>query len=30
MVQEGMRVKEVTTEIRYCLRNLELGNLEQK
>jgi hypothetical protein len=22
MVQEGMRVKEVTTEIRYCLRNL--------
>src|SRR5271154_1379019 len=24
MVQEGMRVKEVTTEIKYCLRNLEL------
>jgi hypothetical protein len=24
MVQEGMRVREVTTEIRYCLRNLEL------
>jgi predicted molibdopterin-dependent oxidoreductase YjgC len=23
MVQEGMRVREVTTEIRYCLRNLE-------
>ncbi|HTA24402.1 MAG TPA: 2Fe-2S iron-sulfur cluster-binding protein [Terriglobales bacterium] len=23
MVQEGMRVKEVTTEIRYCLRNVE-------
>ncbi|MGB7586671.1 MAG: 2Fe-2S iron-sulfur cluster-binding protein [Terriglobales bacterium] len=22
MVQEGMRVKEVTTEIKYCLRNL--------
>jgi len=22
MVQDGMRVKEVTTEIRYCLRNL--------
>jgi NADH dehydrogenase/NADH:ubiquinone oxidoreductase subunit G len=21
MVQEGMRVKEMTTEIRYCLRN---------
>ena len=27
MVQEGMRVREVTTEIRYCLRNL---GLEQK
>lgn len=27
MVQEGMRVKEVTTEIRYCLRNL--GREEQ-
>lgn len=25
MVQEGMRVKEVTTEIRYCLRALNLG-----
>src|ERR1700686_3316142 len=24
MVQEGMRVREVTTEIRYCLRNLGL------
>jgi len=24
MVQEGMRVREVTTEIRYCLRNLNL------
>jgi hypothetical protein len=24
MVQEGMRVKEVTTEIRYCLRTLQL------
>src|ERR1700674_2436369 len=24
MVQEGMRVKEVTTEIRYCLRTLDL------
>jgi hypothetical protein len=24
MVQEGMRIKEVTTEIRYCLRNLGL------
>jgi NADH dehydrogenase/NADH:ubiquinone oxidoreductase subunit G len=24
MVQEGMRVEEVTTEIRYCLRTLEL------
>ncbi|HVO81332.1 MAG TPA: 2Fe-2S iron-sulfur cluster-binding protein [Terriglobales bacterium] len=25
MVQEGMRVKEVTTEIRYCLRTLKIG-----
>jgi len=25
MVQEGMRVKEVTMEIRYCLRALKLG-----
>jgi hypothetical protein len=25
MVQEGMRVREVTTEIKYCLRNLEAG-----
>ena len=24
MVQEGIRIKEVTTEIRYCLRNLRL------
>jgi predicted molibdopterin-dependent oxidoreductase YjgC len=24
MVQEGMRVKDVTTEIKYCLRNLRL------
>jgi hypothetical protein len=24
MVQEGMRIKEVTTEIRYCLRSLGL------
>ena len=24
MVQEGMRIKEVTTEIRYCLRTLKL------
>ncbi len=24
MVQEGMRVKDVTTEIKYCLRMLEL------
>jgi predicted molibdopterin-dependent oxidoreductase YjgC len=24
MVQEGMRVREVTTEIRYCLRNVGL------
>jgi len=23
--QEGMRVKDVTTEIRYCLRSLKLG-----
>lgn len=23
-VQEGMRIKEVTTEIRYCLRSLKL------
>jgi len=28
MVQEGMRVKEVTTEIRYCLRSLELKKEE--
>jgi hypothetical protein len=25
MVQEGMRIKEVTTEIRYCLRTLHLN-----
>ena len=25
MVQEGMRVQEVTTEIRYCLRGLKVG-----
>jgi hypothetical protein len=25
MVQEGMRVREVSTEIRYCLRTLNLG-----
>jgi predicted molibdopterin-dependent oxidoreductase YjgC len=25
MVQDGMRVREVTTEIRYCLRNLGLA-----
>jgi hypothetical protein len=25
MVQEGMRLKELTTEIRYCLRNLKAG-----
>jgi len=25
MVQEGMRVKEVTAEIKYCLRSLQLG-----
>jgi hypothetical protein len=28
MVQEGMRIKEVTTEIRYCLRTLELNQTE--
>jgi hypothetical protein len=28
MVQEGMRVIEVTTEIRYCLRTLELTKEE--
>jgi len=28
MVQEGMRVKEVTTEIRYCLRVLNLKREE--
>jgi hypothetical protein len=28
MVQEGMRIKEVTTEIRYCLRTLELKKQE--
>ena len=26
MVQEGTQVKEVTTEIRYCLRALNLGS----
>jgi len=26
MVQEGMRVTEISTEIRYCLRALGLGN----
>ncbi len=25
MVQDGMRIKEVTTEIRYCLRELKLS-----
>jgi predicted molibdopterin-dependent oxidoreductase YjgC len=30
MVQEGMQVKEVTTEIRYCLRSLEPKSLEPK
>jgi len=25
MVQEGMRIQEVSTEIRYCLRELELA-----
>jgi hypothetical protein len=25
MVQEGMRVQEVTTEIKYCLKPLDLG-----
>jgi predicted molibdopterin-dependent oxidoreductase YjgC len=25
MVEEGMRVKEVSREIKYCLRNLNLG-----
>lgn len=28
MVQEGMRVREVTTEIRYCLRTLALKKEE--
>ena len=28
MVQEGMRVKEVTTEVRYCLRALDLKREE--
>ncbi len=28
MVQEGMCIKEVTTEIRYCLRTLELKRNE--
>jgi len=28
MVQQGMRIKEVTTEIRYCLRTLELKRNE--
>jgi hypothetical protein len=28
MVQEGMRIREVTTEIRYCLRTLELNKDE--
>jgi hypothetical protein len=29
MVREGMRVKEVTTEIRYCLRTLKLNQKQQ-
>ncbi len=28
-VQEGLRVKEVTTEIRYCLRTLGLNQKQQ-
>lgn len=28
MVQEGMRVKEMTTEIKYCLRTLKLEKVE--
>jgi len=28
-VQEGIRVKEVTTEIRYCLRDLKLNDLSR-
>jgi hypothetical protein len=28
MVQEGMRLNEVTTEIRYCLRSLDLTESE--
>jgi predicted molibdopterin-dependent oxidoreductase YjgC len=30
MVQEGMRVRELTTEIRYCLRNLWLKEKDVK
>jgi predicted molibdopterin-dependent oxidoreductase YjgC len=26
MVQDGMRIREVSTEIRYCLRSLNLSN----
>ncbi len=29
IVQEGMRVQEVTTEIRYCLRSLNLGEADE-
>jgi predicted molibdopterin-dependent oxidoreductase YjgC len=28
MIEDGMRVKEVTTEIRYCLRDLNLTDRE--
>jgi len=29
MVQDGMRIREVSTEIRYCLRSLNLSNDSQ-
>ena len=27
MVQDGMRIRELSAEIRYCLRSLNLGNV---
>jgi len=28
MVQDGMRINEVTAEIKYCLRILEIGKAD--
>jgi hypothetical protein len=30
MVQEGMRLQEVTTEIKYCLRSLDLAKVNSE